>query len=279
MNQSEEGGHLAALFSFSLDFHIVIMYFIRMEFPVAIRVFGAVIPTHLLFEVLAFVVAFLVHRIQPKIANAPKLNKDQRLWVLAGALIGAALGARILGTLEWLGDPTAPNVLSMLGHKTIVGGLLGGWVGIEIAKKRMGVKTATGDRYVLPLLFAIAVGRIGCFLTGLEDRTIGVHSSLPWAINFGDGTRHPSPLYEIVFLLLLWPMLLSVKGRMKIAGQWFRIFLMAYLTFRLFGDFIKPRIERIAYLSSIQIACVVGLTACIRSWRRLTPPQNRETDG
>jgi len=53
------------------------------------------------------------------------------------------------------------------------------------------------------LVMGIAIGRVGCFLTGLPDHTYGVHSSLPWAVDFGDGPRHPTQLYEIAFVMLL----------------------------------------------------------------------------
>src|SRR5260370_21930725 len=90
-----------------------------------------------------------------------------------------------------------------LGGKTIVGGLLGGWAGVEIAKKCMGIAWSTGDLYVFPLIFGMAVGRVGCFLTRLEDHTCGSFTSPPWAVDFGDGPRPPAQLYYIAFLLTL----------------------------------------------------------------------------
>ncbi len=50
-------------------------------------------------------------------------------------------------------------------------------------------------------MFGLAVGRIGCHLAGLTDGTHGDPSSLPWAVDFGDGIpRHPVNLYEVIFL-------------------------------------------------------------------------------
>ena len=46
------------------------------------------------------------------------------------------------------------------------------------------------------------------------DNTYGTPTSLPWAINFGDGIpRHPTQLYEVAFLLLLIPILFRVLQR------------------------------------------------------------------
>src|SRR6201999_2912276 len=90
------------------------------------------------------------------------------------------------------------------GGKTIVGGLIGGLLTVEYAKKKMGFAGRTGDLFALPLCVGIAVGRIGCFLAGLNDYTYGSVTSLPWGIDFGDGMkRHPAQLYEIIFLVCL----------------------------------------------------------------------------
>ncbi|MCX6903351.1 MAG: prolipoprotein diacylglyceryl transferase, partial [Verrucomicrobia bacterium] len=90
----------------------------------------------------------------------------------------------------------------LIGGKTIVGALLGGWVGVALAKRRLGIGHPSGDVYVFPVILGMCVGRVGCFLAGLEDHTYGIATSLPWGVNFGDGiSRHPTQLYEIVFLL------------------------------------------------------------------------------
>ena len=87
--------------------------------------------------------------------------------------------------------------------KTIVGALIGGLITVEWAKRRLGIAHRTGDLFALPLCLGIAIGRVGCFLTGLEDHTVGVRTTLPWGIDFGDGPRHPTQLYEILFVILL----------------------------------------------------------------------------
>jgi phosphatidylglycerol---prolipoprotein diacylglyceryl transferase len=57
------------------------------------------------------------------------------------------------------------------------------------------VRRATGDVFAIPLTVGIAVGRVGCFLTGLADNTHGLPANLPWAIDYGDGIpRHPAQL-------------------------------------------------------------------------------------
>ena len=73
-----------------------------------------------------------------------------------------------------------------------------------------GAVAANPPDFLVPGLLALAVGRIGCFLTGLPDHTYGIHSSLPWAVNFGDGPRHPTQLYESLAVLLIEIVQISV---------------------------------------------------------------------
>jgi len=123
---------------------------------------------------------------------------------------------------------------------------------------------------VLPLCLGIAIGRVGCFLTGLADHTYGSPTSLPWGVDFGDGIpRHPVPLYEIAVLALiaLW----ALRRRTEIAarGDLFKGFMIAYLSWRLLIDFMKPDPALVLGLSAIQIACLAGLVYYARDARRV----------
>ncbi len=85
--------------------------------------------------------------------------------------------------------------------------MLGGLIGVEIGKKYAGVTESTGDRFVMPILVGLIIGRIGCFIAGLHDDTYGNPTALPWGIDFGDGIpRHPTQLYDIaVRAAWRWP--------------------------------------------------------------------------
>jgi phosphatidylglycerol---prolipoprotein diacylglyceryl transferase len=146
-------------------------------------------------------------------------------------------------------------------NKTVVGGLLGGLVGVEAAKWAMKEKRRSGDLLTYPILVALVVGRVGCFLAGMEDGTAGLPSSLPWALDQGDGIpRHPTALYEIFFLLALWVALRAGETQRALReGERFALFMAAYLAWRLAVEFIKP-VEPFALgLSAIQWACALGL--------------------
>lgn len=148
-----------------------------------------------------------------------------------------------------------------MGNKTIVGGFLGGLIGVELTKKKIGVTVSSGDMMVYPLILAMIIGRIGCFWAGLEDGTFGIASNLPWAIDFGDGIRrHPTNLYEILFWIALWIGLYITEKRFTLAnGARFKILMVAYLLFRFMIEFIKPDYFFSFGLGVIQLVCLGGI--------------------
>jgi len=124
----------------------------------------------------------------------------------------------------------------------------------------------------------IAIGRIGCFLTGLGDDTYGSPTSLPWGVNFGDGIpRHPAQVYDIVFLLLLACALLIVMRRPHVQGDVFKMFMVGYNGWRLAIDFIKPD-PKFWGLNSIQWVCLAVLVFYSGDIRRWIWPQPKALD-
>jgi prolipoprotein diacylglyceryltransferase len=230
---------------------------------------------HPVFETLSYAVGYAVFR-RMRERQGDVVAEPQRWTVLAAAAVGALLGSRMLGLAEqgptfeaaWRTGHLLQLVLSP-GGKTIVGGLLGGWLGVEIVKRFNGIRRRTGDLFALPLCVGIAVGRVGCLLAGLADDTYGKPTTLPWAVDLGDGIgRHPVQVYEILFLVFLG-ILVSTRAKLP-EGARFRIFLGGYLVWRLVIDFLKPQ-PLIHGLNLIQWSCVAGIAFLIfdevRAWK------------
>lgn len=225
---------------------------------------------HPVMETLAYAAGYAVFRWQ-RGRQGDVVNEPQRWTVLAAAAVGALVGSRLLGIAEqwptvteaWQTGRVWTLVFSP-GGKTIVGGLLGGWLGVEAVKRLSGIRRRTGDLFALPLCVGIAVGRVGCFLAGLADDTYGKPTSLPWAVNLGDGVgRHPVQVYEIVFLVLVG-ILVSVKAKWP-EGARFRIFLGSYLAWRIVIDFLKPQ-PLIGGMNLIQWSCLAGILLLVLDW-------------
>lgn len=238
-----------------------------MTFPVIFHPFGLSLHAHLVFESLAYFLGFQVFLFLRRRHPTEAVPFERMAWILVGAIFGALVGSKLLA---WVEHPQVylthlNDLAAWVGGKTIVGGLLGGWAGVEIAKKFLGVRANTGDLYVYPLALAIAVGRVGCFLTGLPDMTYGVATSLPWGVDFGDDVRrHPTQLYEIVALAGISLLLAIFDRRLpRVAGLRFRLFLAGYLAFRFAVEFIKPSPKGYGHLSAIQIASLAGVAICL----------------
>jgi prolipoprotein diacylglyceryltransferase len=219
---------------------------------------------HPVLEALAYASGFAVYR-WLRARQGDVVDEPHRWTVIAAAAVGGLAGSRLLGLAEqW---PTviqawrAGRMLELLlspGGKTIVGGLLGGWLGVEIVKRLSGIRRRTGDLFALPLCVGIAVGRVGCLMAGLADDTFGKPTALPWAVNLGDGVgRHPVQVYEILFLGLVG-VVVSIKAELP-EGARFRIFLGSYLSWRVAIDFLKPQ-PLIGGMNLIQWSCLAGIS-------------------
>lgn len=188
-----------------------------MTFPVLIPAGPWRLHPHSFFEVLAYATGFLTYLII-RAKRGDRISDTNRWSVLTATIVGAAIGSRLLA---WVDAPPPDGVLQSFGGKTIVGGLLGGWIGTGLEKVRSGIRESTGDLYVFPIIVGIAIGRVGCFLSGLPDGTYGVATTLPWGVDLGDGVvRHPTALYESVFALALGLVFLGIERRLA-RGQLF----------------------------------------------------------
>lgn len=239
---------------------------------------------HLLFEALAYALGFRLYLFL-RARRGDAIPDSVRWSVIAGAAVGAALGSKLL---YWMDQPSvtlahARDLAFLAGGKSIVGGLLGGLVGVEWTKARIGEARSTGDLFVLPLCLGIAAGRVGCFLTGLADHTHGIATSLPWGVDYGDGiARHPTQLYEVawVSLVAVWA-LRRMRDRPdpSRAGDLFRGFMVLYLGFRLTIEFLKPETREFLGLSGIQVACLGGLACYARHTARIFFTRGAPRDG
>jgi prolipoprotein diacylglyceryltransferase len=156
----------------------------------------------------------------------------------------------------------SPNKLVyVFSNKTILGGLLGGLFCVEFIKKKIGVTSSSGDLMTYPIILGLIIGRIGCFCEGLSDGTVGICTQSFFGVNFGDGlNRHPLALYELFFLILLRLVIYQFDKRNSLAdGGKFKVFLISYLIFRFFIEFLKENKFTLGGLSTLQIACILGL--------------------
>jgi phosphatidylglycerol---prolipoprotein diacylglyceryl transferase len=221
---------------------------------------------HLVFECLGYFLGFQLYLYLRRRYPQASVPTEQMVWILVGAVFGGLIGAK---WLAWLEHPTyywsiRHDLRTVMSAKTVVGGILGAWLGVEFVKLILHVNWRTGDLIVLPLAVGIAVGRVGCFLAGLADGTHGTPTSLPVGFDFGDGIRrHPAQLYEIVAVVVIALVVWFGRFGSKTPGTKFRLFILGYLLFRFAIELIKPSPKGYIGLSAIQWACLVGSLVCV----------------
>lgn len=184
--------------------------------------------------------------------------------ILFAGLVFGGLGAKLP---IWLGHShelvtahATPNLL--LSGRTIVGALIGGTLGVVLTKHIFKIKLKLGYEMALALTLGMAIGRVGCFLRGC---CYGMPTHVRWGVNFGDGIlRYPTQLMESLFCFLLFFVLLELKKRVKDPGRFFAIFLVSYMIFRFFIEFIRFNRYKFLGLSVFQWTVILVLFVTFR---------------
>ncbi|MGO4920004.1 prolipoprotein diacylglyceryl transferase family protein [Maribacter spongiicola] len=224
-------------------------------------VFGVKLNMHLILEYLAFFVGFRYYVFLRK-RSTDVISSNNRLSIIIGAVFGALFLSRLVAFFENPAAHIQENWLYNLNNKTIMGGLFGGLLGVELAKKIIGEKHSSGDLFTLPIILGIIIGRIGCFLAGIKEFTFGKETSFFTGMDLGDGIqRHPITLYEVVFLIVLF---ISIRRFEKSNhtfqnGNLFKLFMVSYFSLRFCIEFLKPNSFYILGISSIQLLCLICL--------------------
>jgi prolipoprotein diacylglyceryltransferase len=163
------------------------------------------VDTHSVFVALGVLAAIGVFALE---ARRRDVTDERLLAVVPGGLVGGALFMRLGTWLQHL-DPRQNASLAeqwAYGNRSILGGLVGAWLGVHVAKRLSGYRPRTGDLFAPAVALGMAVGRIGCLLTELP----GTPTGTPWGVTL-DGAAaartggpagiplHPSFVYEIAF--------------------------------------------------------------------------------
>ena len=122
-------------------------------------------------------------------------------------VLGGLLGAKLVWTVEFMGQAPIRDLLFSRGGVSWFGGLVGG-VGSGLwMLRRYRVPLIRGLAAAAPALaVGHAIGRVGCFLVG-DD--YGRPTDLPWGVAFPMGLPptdvpvHPTQLYEAIALAVV----------------------------------------------------------------------------
>lgn len=183
--------------------------------------------------------------------------EEQGLGYAVALIGGAVIGGFGFGTLNlWLtGLPGA--------GRSILGAFVGAIAAIELFKRWRGISGSTGLIFVPGFAASVAVGRWGCYFTGLEDQTHGTPSALPWAKDFGDGIlRHPVQAYEALAMAAFLTFALICFQRRTPFFMRHGFYLLAgfYGAQRFAWEFIKPYATVAGPFNIFHILCLGLIT-------------------
>lgn len=172
--------------------------------PLTISVWGT-------FALLGFAAAMTYLAVEARKDGDP----IDHVFVLGGwTMIGALVGARIVEVLCYQPSYYSHHILEAFkiwdGGLASSGGIIGGaTVAIAILKKWGVPLVPTADRIVPAVTLAMAIGRIGCYLTNDHP---GLATGLWWGVRYPDGIiRHDLGLELVVANLMLFGVLLLMR--------------------------------------------------------------------
>ncbi len=253
-------------------------------FPVLFQSGPIAIYTHDFFTALGLLAGLAVYYVELRRRNMLGM---QIFWISIAAIFGGGIGARLIVALEHpayyttIGQESLSYFFAHSG-KGIIGGIAGGYLAIWLAKRAFNYTRSTGDCYAPAIPLAMAIGRVGCFLSELP---LGKPTDLPWGISVTESAAqhfavcpycrekmHPSMLYEIAFHLLAFALILRFRHLTVMQGDTLKIYLLAAAVFRFLVEFVRANPEIVGGFTSAQLA-LLPLTIplvyyFVRQWRR-----------
>lgn len=235
------------------------------EHAIVESIFG--IPSYSFFVGAALLVGFITYLIICKIDEKKGITKKNTKFdnkhglniiiaVLGGGLIGAKIPV-VIENYKIIFEDFSNFTSVLLYGKSIIGGLIGGFVGIRIYKKINKIEgIRLGNKIAPAAALGMAVGRIGCFLAGC---CYGIEIY---------GFHLPTQLIEMVYCLGLFIYLIKKKYNKEDLkdGELFTDLLFYYFIFRFFIEFFRGT-EKLYIFSIYQVICALGVFY-IYKWRK-----------
>jgi phosphatidylglycerol:prolipoprotein diacylglycerol transferase len=206
-----------------------------------------------------------------------KSKRDPGLLpIYIGALGGAFLGAKLVYLFAegWRDWPMPDRWLRLATGKSVLGGLLGGYGGVELMKWLTGYRKTTGDLFAFIAPLGIALGRVGCWLQGCcQGRPTTLYLL---AVRDAAGvTRWPAPQVELAFQLAMFALFLVLRRKPRFQGRLFFLYLAAYGAFRFVHEFMRDTPSMLAGMSGYQwislATTVLGMAMFVRRGRTTLP--------
>jgi len=239
--------------------------------PITIRWYGLMISVAILVGVL------LAIREASRRGIAEDDILNVALWGVPAALIGARL-FHVIDALDYYSTYPLQILAFQEGGLAIYGGLICGLLAGALAARRKGLLSWSMLDIAAPsLILGQAIGRVGCFINGDHQ---GLPTNLPWATSYihpgnlapDSQPRHPAQVYELIYDLLLFGLLLLVRRRLKRDGVVFAIYAAAYAFGRFWISALREDAPFLMGLKEAQLISVatflVAVPLMVYLWRQ-----------
>jgi phosphatidylglycerol:prolipoprotein diacylglycerol transferase len=194
-------------------------------------------------------------------------SKPEMVVVYVAGLLGALMGAKlgyIVAELPYHRHDPEFWQYALVG-RTIVGALLGGYIGVELGKKLAGHREPTGDVFALAVPIGIAFGRIGCLLHGCCQGIV-CREAWWWTATDPAGLpRWPAPMVEFLFNFTAAFILFVFYRRGAFKHQLFHLYLIAYALFRIIHEPFRDTPRLPGGVSTYQV--LAGALLLFAYWR------------
>jgi prolipoprotein diacylglyceryltransferase len=141
--------------------------------------------------------------------------------------------------------------------KTILGGIIGLFVGLILAKICLRFNRPVLDRFAVALPLSMAISRIGCLMAGC---CFGTPTNLPWGIQYDSSTLvyqvhlarglvnlhnetslavHPVQLYQVIGCLVIALIVWRTRKQWKTCGSHFLFSVLCYASLRFLIEFVR----------------------------------------
>lgn len=194
--------------------------------PVAFEIFGLSIRWYGILLSTGIMVGILLAYFEAKrLGRNPELIIDLALWCIPAAVIGARVYYVVL---EW--DFYNGDFMRMINiregglaiHGALIAAILTGYIFTRIKKVSF---WETADIVAPSIIIGQAIGRWGNFVNGEAH---GGPTNLPWGIIVDGMKVHPTFLYESLWNLGVFAVLIFYRKKKKVDGELFLLYGILY---------------------------------------------------
>lgn len=205
-----------------------------------------------------------------QVRKGANISYDTALTVALVGIPSGVIFAKILHVIDlWEYYIQNPGLIlsgaGLTAWGAVLGAALGVWIYSRVSKLQYGYFT---DMVAPGIILSQAVGRVGCIINGC---CYGIPTSLPWGVIYTHPNSlaplgvavHPTHLYELIYNLIVFGILLILRGRLKPDGSLFLIYLSLYSLWRVGIGFLREGTPFLFGLHQAQVIAIIVLAITI----------------